>query len=163
LRQPGRRENFYHCRPTARRPLLIGIFTLPLLLLLVGCLSGRGTEKEDTLTARVKGFWDARVAGDGLQSYAFEAYSKTGEMTATQYINSLNPTLRYKAYDVQEIEEKGEEATVNVGVKYQVILPTRANLDLSMKVKDRWVKLDGQWYRRQKDKLEDVLRIEQQG
>jgi hypothetical protein len=68
-------------------------------------------------------------------------------MTLQQYLQARNPTLKYTAYEVKKVEEKGDEATVTVDVKYHLVIPTRADLNLSMEMADPWVRLDGQWYR----------------
>jgi len=101
----------------------------------------------ESLEERVKGFWDARVADDDARAYNYEAYFKTKKMTLQQYLQARNPALKYNGYEVKTVEEKGDEATVIVDVKYHLVIPTRAALDLSMAVTEPWVRLEGQWYR----------------
>jgi hypothetical protein len=43
--------------------------------------------------------------------------------------------------------ENGDEATVTVDFTYHLVVPTRADLDLSTIIDERWVRIDGQWYR----------------
>jgi len=106
----------------------------------------RGGEAE-LLGERVKGFWEARVAGDDIKAYNYEAYSKTGKMTLQQYIGARNPALKYTAYEVKGVVEKGDEATVSVGVQYNLVIPARADLNMSTTIDERWARIDGQWYR----------------
>jgi hypothetical protein len=43
--------------------------------------------------------------------------------------------------------ENGDEATVTVDCQYYLIVPARADLNLSITLDERWVRIDGQWYR----------------
>ena len=49
----------------------------------------------ESLRQRVAAFWEARLKGDEVTAYQYEAYSHTGEMTATQYIQARSPALKY--------------------------------------------------------------------
>ena len=110
------------------------------------CSSGRRGGAE-TLEERVKGFWEARIAGNDLQAYNYEAYAKTGKMTLQKYIQARSPALKYVAYEVKKIVEKGDEATVTVDFTYHLVIPARADLDLPTTIDEPWVRIDGQWYR----------------
>jgi hypothetical protein len=132
------------------------IFELLLVPLFFGaCQAERKTGEAASLEERVRAFWDARIAGDDLNAYRYEAYAKTGKMTSEQYVRARNPALRYKAYEMKKIEENGDNATVAIDLQYHLILPARGDLDLSMQVREQWVRLDdGQWYRQlQESKL----------
>jgi len=134
---------------------VIGLLALPLAL--VACSSGRQGDQAGSLEERVKEFWEARIAGDDIKAYTFEVYSKTGRMTANQYVRSRSPVFQYKSYKVKGIEEKGDEATVTIDLRYNLALPTRADVDLAMDLQERWVRLDGQWYRQlEKPKTESA-------
>ncbi len=100
-----------------------------------------------SLEERVKGFWNARVAGDDLKAYAYEAYSKTGKMTPTQYVRARTALLQYKSYEVKGIAEQGDEATVTIDLRYRFVSPISKDLNLAMNLQERWIRLDGQWYR----------------
>jgi hypothetical protein len=126
------------------RLLVLGL--LISLFVFGACSSGRRGGAE-TLEERVKGFWQARVAGNDLQAYNYEAYVKTGKMTLQQYIQARSPALKYVAYKVKKIEENGDEATVTVDFTYHLVIPARMDLDLPTTVDERWVRIDGQWYR----------------
>src|SRR5262245_20417226 len=124
---------------------VIGLFVLPLAF--AACSSERQRGQAESLEERVKEFWEARIAGDDIKAYTFEAYSKNGQMTANQYVRSRSPVFQYKSYKVKGIEEKGDEATVIIDLRYNLALPTRRDVDLAMDLQERWVRLDGQWYR----------------
>jgi hypothetical protein len=111
------------------------------------CSAEQQAGKVESLEERVKGFWDARVAGDDAKAYNYEAFSKTKKMTLQQYLQARNPALKFDRYEVKKVEEKGDEATVIVDVNYHLIVPARDALNLSMAVTEPWVRLDGQWYR----------------
>lgn len=123
---------------------VLGLF---LFLFVFGACSSKPRGEVETLEGRVKGFWEARVAGDNLKAYNYEAYAKTGKMTLQQYLRALSPVLKYTAYEVKRTVENGDEATVTVDFNYHLIVPARAELDLSTTIDERWVRIDGQWYR----------------
>ncbi|MGH8009437.1 MAG: hypothetical protein ACREQ3_20800 [Candidatus Binatia bacterium] len=118
-----------------------------------GCSSERATSGAESLQQRVRSFWDARIAGDDLKAYNYEDHAKTGSMTATQYVRARSPVLQYKTYEVKGIEEQGDEATVSIDLRYRLLLPMmKGDFDLPMTLKEHWVRLDGQWYRRSEKK-----------
>ena len=126
------------------------LFVLGLLIFpfAVGaCHSGQQGGRAESLAERAREFWQARVAGDDLKAYNYEAYSKTGKMTLQQYIRARNPALKYTAYEVKGIVEKGDEATVSVEIQYHLVIAARGELDLPATLDERWVRIDGQWFR----------------
>ena len=133
-----------HHRCSTMLPLL-GFFIF--LFVFGACSSERRGGEAETLEERVKGFWEVRVAGDDVKAYNYEAYSKTGKMTLQQYIQARTPALKYTAYEVKGTVEKGDEATVTVSVQYHLVLPATTDINLWTMIDERWVRLDGQWYR----------------
>lgn len=121
------------------------------LVALVALLGSGQTAPEsqpsESLRQRVAAFWEARLKGDELTAYQYEAYAYTGEMTATQYIQARSPALKYMAYTIDTIEEQENEAQVTVKVQYQMSVPGMVDLPLAMPIKERWVRFDNTWYR----------------
>jgi len=140
-------ERVLQTRRYCRALLLLGLFIFSLAF--GACSSEKQGGEAEPLEARVRGFWEARTAGDDLKAYSYEAYSKKGKMTAEQYIRVRNPALKYKAYEVKKTVENGDEATATVDVQYSLVVPVGAELNLSMVMEEHWVRLEGQWYREQ--------------
>lgn len=132
------------------------IFLLSLFLCVVdsGCNSTGHNKEEGSLESRVKTFWEVRIAGEDIKAYDFEEYSKKGSMSLEQYIRARNPALRYKTYKIKEVEENGDNAIVKLDVGYNLSLPTRGQFNMTTEITDRWVRLDGQWYRQETKKKE---------
>jgi len=124
---------------------LLGVIIFPLAF--GACSSERRGGEAGRLEERVKEFWEARIAGNDLKAYNYEAYSKTGKMTLQKYLRARSPLLKYKTYEVKKAVENGDEALVTVDFIYHLIVPARADLDLSTIIDERWVRIDGQWYR----------------
>lgn len=100
------------------------------------------------LAERVAAFWEARLKGDEATAYQYEAYSHTGTMTLTQYIQARSPTLKYMAYTIDNIQEQENQAEVTVKLQYRMDIPGMVDLPMAMAIKERWNRLDdGQWYR----------------
>ena len=47
-------------------------------------------------------------------------YARTGEMTATQFVQARSPTLKYMAYTIDTIQEQENQAQVTVKVQYRM-------------------------------------------
>ncbi|MBI3795479.1 MAG: hypothetical protein HY268_00715 [Deltaproteobacteria bacterium] len=140
--QPAR---IFHLYYYVYKPLILGLLFFPFVF--GACSPERQSGEAESLEKRVKGFWDARVADDDAKAYNYEAYSKINKMTLQQYLQARNRTLKYTGYEVKKIEEKGDEATVIVDVNYHLVIPARADLNLSITLTEPWRRLDGQWYR----------------
>lgn len=102
----------------------------------------------ESLKQRVKAFWEARLKGDEVTAYQYEAYAHTGELTLTQYIQARSPTLKYMAYTIDNIQEQENQAQVTVKMEYRLDVPGMVDLPMAMAIQERWDRLDdGQWYR----------------
>ena len=105
------------------------------------------SQPAESLRQRVTAFWEARIKGDELTAYQYEAYAYTGEMTATQYIQKRSPALKYMAYTIDTIQEQQNEALVTVKLQYKMSIPGMVDLPMAMPIKERWVRIDNTWYR----------------
>ena len=134
------------CYQSAGRGSVCGFVILAVLL--GSCQSEQATPSVQSLEQRVEAFWEARIRGDDLAAYTYEAYAHNGEMTATQYLRMRAPTLIYKAYSIDVIDKDENKAQVKVDVQYRLILPAMGDLPLSMEMREGWLRLDdGRWYR----------------
>ena len=106
-----------------------------------------GQQPAESLKQRVTAFWEARLKGDEATAYQYEAYTHTGTMTLTQYIQARSPALKYMAYTIDSIQEQENEAQVTVKVQYQMSVPGMVDLPLAMPIKERWVRFENTWYR----------------
>lgn len=131
------------------RHLLLALSPLLVAFFVLNACRQNPDGKSEILEDRVRAFWEKRIAGEDLKAYAYEAYAKKGSMSTEAYVRARNPALRYKAYTVKEIEKDGDEATVKVNVAYNLAIPARGQLDLQTEIAERWVRLDGQWYRQE--------------
>jgi len=132
-------------RQYVTRSLILGVFTFPLVF--GACFSGRRGGEPESLEERVKAFWQARVAGDGIKAFSYEAFSKTRQGTHYSPYPRLRPGL-ITSYEVKKVIEAGDEATVTVTVQYTLPIPGRADHNLSVTSNEAWVRIDGQWYRK---------------
>ena len=134
------------CYQSAGQGYICGFVILSVLL--GSCQSEQTTLDAQSLEQRVQAFWEARIQGDDLAAYTYEAYAHSGEMTVTQYVRARAPTLKYKSYSIDVIDKHENKAQVKVDVQYQLILPMMGDVPLSMKIEEDWVRLeDRQWYR----------------
>lgn len=144
-----------HFNLFTHRYVVIILLLSPLFFLVYnGCNSTSRNGGENSLESRVKTFWETRIAGEDIKAYEFEEYSKKGSMSLEQYIRARNPALHYKTYKIKGVEESGDNAIVKLDVGYNLSLPTRGQFDMTMEITDRWVRLDGQWYRQETKKKE---------
>ena len=102
----------------------------------------------ESLRQRVTAFWEARIQGDEVTAYQYEAYAYTGALTATQYVQARSPTLKYMAYSIDTIQQQQNQAQVTVKMHYRLDVPGMVDLPMAMAIQERWDRLDdGQWYR----------------
>ncbi len=102
----------------------------------------------ESLKQRVTAFWEARIQGDEVTAYQYEAYAYTGALTATQYVQARSPTLKYMSYTIDNIQEQENQAQVTVRMQYRLDVPGMVDLPMAMAIQERWDRLDdGQWYR----------------
>lgn len=121
------------------------------LVALAALLGAGQTAPPASLAERVKAFWDARLQGDEVSAYQYITYARTGEMTATQFVQARSPTLKYMAYTIDTIQEQENQAQVTVNVQYRLDIPGMVDLPMAMPIKGHWVRLDdNQWYRNMK-------------
>jgi hypothetical protein len=103
----------------------------------------------DLLRERAATFWAARVAGDSKGQWELLEPRGRGRLTPGDYAVTRG-AVKYIAYQVEETTVNGYFATVKVRLLVQPWLPTRQpkKIDpLSTLVSDRWVRIEGTWYR----------------
>ena len=106
------------------------------------------SQSEAGIEQRAAAFWEARIQGDHLTAYQYEANARTGKMTATQYVQSRSSQLTYIGYTIEEIQEQENAAQVKIAIKCQLAIPGIADIRLDEVIEERWTRLDdGQWYR----------------
>ena len=105
------------------------------------------SQPAESLKQRVTAFWEARLKGDEIAAYQYEAYAYTGEMTATQYVQARSPALKYMAYTIDTIQEQHNEAQVTVHLQYEMSIPGMVDLPMAMAIQERWVRFENTWYR----------------
>ena len=127
---------------------------LGLTLVLFG--AGRAVAESppvESLRQRVTAFWEARLQGDEVRAYQYLTYARTGELTATQYVQARSPTLQYMAYTIDTIQQQQNDARVTVNLQYRLTVPGMVDLPMTMAIQEHWVRLDdGHWYRNLKPK-----------
>ena len=102
------------------------------------------------LESRVRQFWDAKVAGDLAKAYSLEAASRTGAIDLGGYVRKRSAAIRYQRYDIKSIAERDDAADVEVEIAYQLRYPQAGELSSGSRTTERWLKLDGEWYRETK-------------
>ncbi len=123
------------------------VFWTVLIALLAGCAS-LGASREEALRRRVTAFWDARLAGDLVTQYDYEAASRTGKTTLQKYVSSKGG-IRYLSYRIEAIRfpEPGR-AEVDLVLKY--LVPPVITKPVEARITQNWVLIDGQWYHQEK-------------
>lgn len=102
-----------------------------------------GIKLAQGLDARVRAYWQARVAGDLITQYQYEQSKATGKLSLQQYVSGSGSMsfLKARVLDVQLTDSKAAEAKVAIEARF----PGLSMLYKSV-IEDRWVKIDGEWY-----------------
>lgn len=133
-----------HPLKLASQPLLVVLCTVSLLLVLPNSLLAQeNSENKPKLEQRVQAYWDAKLVGDAVAAYDFEAVKVRDKMPLSQYVRSTGKII-YKEVDLLNIEIiSSEQATALL--KMEILVPGMLE-PLKTNVKDNWVAIDGQWY-----------------
>ncbi len=113
--------------------------------------SVRSSEDVETLRARAASFWAARVRGDVNAQYQVLEPRGKARTSPAEY-GGAPGAVRYLAYQVEDATVKGFFATVKVRLVFQPILSTTTTRPTvvppaSVVVEDRWIRIQGVWYR----------------
>jgi hypothetical protein len=105
----------------------------------------------ETLEKRVNQFWEARVKGDFDEAYRYERISQTLKGYSKQeYIKhafSGGVTLQsFKIKDIKLIDDDTAEVYLEVVFKLNPTGGIDIKTPIQADSKDKWVKIDGQWY-----------------
>ena len=103
----------------------------------------------ETLRQRAAAFWAARVSGDVNGQWQVLEPRGKARMTPADYAGAPG-AVKYIAYQVEDATVKGYFATVKVRLVIQpILLATRTSpvAPASVVVEDKWVRIQGIWYR----------------
>lgn len=107
--------------------------------------SGNGTSADvpQHLDDRARAYWMARVAGDLITTYEFEADSVIGTVSLAEYTRKKGRII-YKRAKVLNTAITGKKKAV-VNLVAEVIVPGLPG-SFTSEFKDGWVFIDGLWY-----------------
>jgi hypothetical protein len=101
----------------------------------------------DSLRQRAAEFWAARVATNAQTQWDLLEPRGRGRMTVSEYAPIRGP-LKYIAYQVEDATVNGSFAVVNVRLIVLAAQFVQRGIGPQVvKVPDRWVKIEGTWYR----------------
>jgi len=95
------------------------------------------------LEQRVRAYWDAKVIGDAVSAYEYEAVKAKDEVPLSKYVRGTGKLI-YKEVTVLNIEivASGEASAL---LEMQVQVPGMLE-PLTTKAKDKWIAINGEWY-----------------
>ncbi len=120
------------------------IFVIALILLAAACKS----EKE-ILQQKIEHYWQLRIAKNFTESYKYEYPVFKKKVDFNTYVSSRsNPFASYKQATIKEIKLiKPDLAEVDMVFKIELRFPpARKPIEVKIKRKEKWVKVDGKWY-----------------
>ncbi len=114
----------------------------------------RPAAAEAELAKRVGAFWRAQAAGDWETVYRYLEPGYRARVSLDAFIAN-RPPVAYSSAHIEWAEVLGARGRAKVAVGIRPQDPSLAKLGTKQLVKiDAWVKTDGQWYRRVKDKTD---------
>ena len=98
------------------------------------------------LEVRAQAFWSAVMTNDLFAAYEFEDLKPLGTVTLQRYVQR-GGAMRFTKAEVlgSSCPESSDTCVVDVDVEY--VIPALGRKPLSGQVKDKWLLIDGQWYR----------------
>ena len=100
-------------------------------------------QSNESLEARIRAYWDAKISGDAVLAYDYEEVKAKGLAPLSRYVRGTG-NLNYQNVDVLNIQVISPEKATAL-LKMQILVPGMRE-PLSTTVKDHWVQIDGEWY-----------------
>jgi hypothetical protein len=117
-------------------------FAVSLLFVLASACGGKPASLEE----RVAAYWEARRQGQAEKAFEFEV---PGSIEKSAYLKQiLTSPISFTGSSITSIDEKSDEATVNLRMQY--LLPGLTK-PASSSLAEKWVKIRGQWYRQPRE------------
>ena len=126
----------YHLKDTYR---IVGV------LLILACTSALTAfaQSSEALEQRVRTYWDAKVSGDAVLAYEYEAVKAKGTVPLSKYVRGTG-NLIYEEVAVLNVETiAAGQATVLLQMK--ILVPGMLE-PITTKTKDTWIEIGGEWY-----------------
>lgn len=135
-----------------RRTMVTGLQGLLLVALLAGCAGAQAVTARDPalrLRERVGQYWDARVKGDLLATYALHEPAFRRAVTLTAFAQGRGATTTL-AYEILGERIEGERGIVTVKAHVRVRHPKLVKpVEPEWKeFEEQWAQVDGEWYRK---------------
>jgi len=119
-------------------------FVIVLVLLATACKSD-----EEVLREKIEQYWQLRITKNFAESYKYEYPVFKKKVDINTYVSSRsNPFAVYKEATIKEIKLiKPDLAEVDMVFKVELRFPpARKPIEVKIKRKEKWVKVDGKWY-----------------
>lgn len=132
---------------TFRRKALVLLLTSVTLPLMVGCATGRAEasaeHEHSELKQRAEAYWGYIKSNDRLGAWRLEAASKDRSITLEGYLKRGG--IVYDSIEVRKVLRiDGDDSEVDVRMQYSV--PSIRVKGVQVEVRDRWRKIDGEWF-----------------
>lgn len=125
---------------------------LLLVPLLVGCAAMQtqgGLEQAGRLRERASWYWDARIKGDQMIAYTVHEPAFRRAVSQQTFAPSMTVT-RVLAYEIVGTRIQGDLGFVRVKIQSTspFALPAKRAEPKWQEIEERWVRVDGEWYRK---------------
>jgi hypothetical protein len=126
------------------------IITIFLLIIFSGCATKVAVKREtdeELLRQRVMAYWNYKIEQKFDKSYEYEDPLFRKEVDMVNYIRSFHVgRFAWAGASIEQIHTEGDVATVDMKMTIKVMLSHSKNLESQSFVKEKWVKVDGNWY-----------------
>lgn len=100
-------------------------------------------QAEQGLEQRVRAYWDAKVSGDAVLAYEYEAVKANGTVPLSKYVRGTGKLI-YEKVAVLNVEVVAPEQAIAL-LEMQIMVPGMME-PLTTQTKDSWVEINGEWY-----------------
>lgn len=120
------------------------------LIIFSGCVTKeaiKDVSDEEVLRERVMAYWNHKIKQEFDKSYEYEEPFYRKKVNLVKYIKGFRTDLlRWQAAEIREMDVKGDEAIVKLGLKIDVKIPRIKRLESDSLVTEKWVRVEGIWY-----------------
>lgn len=129
----------------ARMPRTATVVLIAVASMLAACSTRPAVEPERAVRERAEAYWAARVIGDHVTAYEYEAVSVGPDASLQRYLNARG-TMAYERASVEEVRlVSPDKAEVRVAFAYRLPLPGMRR-PIDAEAWTDWVMIDGKWY-----------------
>jgi hypothetical protein len=104
--------------------------------------------KTQEVETRVAERWDALIKKDNEKAYQYTAPSFRDVTSEKEYIQTLNPRIIWKKFEIRRVKCDDEVCKINVKADYRIppMFGIPQGMEAADNVQETWLSQEGEWF-----------------